>query len=777
MSTKRMDDLLKKIRGNERLPEDEKYELLSVIFNQADHLMGLLKPDGTVIKINPTAYGFIKGKESGVIGKHFWETPWWTHSPEQQMQLREAIRAAAQGEFVRFEATHVTPEGKLIYVDFSLKPVKDEKQNVVLLVPEGRDITERKKTENALRESEWKFRAIFDQNFQLMGLLAIDGRVIKINRTALRLRGVEESDVIGEPFWETPWWTHSPEQQERLREAIKAAARGEYVSFEATHPAADGTLHHIDFSLKPVKDQTGKVVLLVPEGRDITNRKRAAEALREAAVKYRIVADNTYNWEFWLSPEGRFIYNSPSCLRVSGHPAEAFNADPGLLWSIAHPDDRRILAGHRHDIVQTKALGEIEFRIVRPDGEIRWIHHICQPVFDDHGNYLGTRGSFTDISKRKRAEEKNLRLAAIVESSDDAIIGKTVDGLITSWNRGAEKIFGYREDEMLGQPISMLIPAAYADELHQTQERIRRGEHIEHFETVRRRKDGELIHISLTYSPIKDEQGRIVAVSTIGRDITEQKKADRALLDNARIKRELEIAKEIQQSFLPTCPRELSGLLTACRCVPATHVGGDYYDFFSLAGGGVDVVIADVTGHSVGSSLLMTMTRSVLHAKVNASRSPGQLLAAVNDLLHDDLAKAELQISMFYARLDTGKRTLVYANAGHNRPLLFRAQTGASMELDAEGLLMGVKKDVCFEEKIVRLEAGDILVLYTDGVTEAENAAGEFFGSRRLLEVIAEQCDRHPEQILNTVFEELAAFTHSRPLLDDVAMTIFKVAS
>jgi sigma-B regulation protein RsbU (phosphoserine phosphatase) len=281
MSTKRMDDLLKKIRGSERLPEEaalsEKYALLRVIFNQADHLMGLLKPDGTVIKINPTAYGFIKGKESGVIGKPFWETPWWTHSPEQQMQLREAIRVAAQGEFVRFEATHVTPEGKLIYVDFSLKPVKDEKQNVVLLVPEGRDITERKRTE---------------------------------------------------------------------------------------------------------------------------------EALREAAVKYRIVADNTYNWEFWLSPEGRFIYNSPSCLRVSGYPAEAFNADPGLLWSIAHPDDRGILAGHRHDIVQTKALGEIEFRIVRPEGEIRWIHHICQPVFDDHGNYLGTRGSFSDISKRKRAEEK-----------------------------------------------------------------------------------------------------------------------------------------------------------------------------------------------------------------------------------------------------------------------------------------------------------------------------------------------------------------------------------
>ncbi len=521
MPTKIMEDFLEKMHGNERLPEGaalrEKYALLRVIFNQADHLMGLLKPDGTVIKINPTAYGFIKGKESGVIGKFFWETPWWTHSPEQQKQLREAIEVAAQGEFVRFEATHATPKGNLIYVDFSLKPVKDEKGNVVLLVPEGRDITE-----------------------------------------------------------------------------------------------------------------------------------------------------------------------------------------------------------------------------------------------------------------RKRAEEKSLRLATIVESSDDAIVGKTVDGLITSWNRGAEKIFGYSEDEVLGQPIMMLVPSAYADEVRQTQERIRRGEHIEHFETVRRRKDGELIHMSLTYSPIKDEQGRIVAVSTIGRDITEQQKSARALLDNARINRELEIAKEIQQSFLPACPRELSGMLTACRCVPATYVGGDYYDFFSLPGGIVDVVIADVTGHSVGASLLMTMTRSVLHAKVNTSRSPGKLLAAVNDLLHDDLAKAELQITMFYVRFDTENRTLAYANAGHNPPLLFRAQQGVFTELDAEGLLMGVKTDVRFEEKITRLEAGDILILYTDGVTEAENADDELFGSKRLREVIAEHCDRHPEQILVAIFEKLAAFTDTRSLLDDVAMIIFK---
>jgi sigma-B regulation protein RsbU (phosphoserine phosphatase) len=741
------------------------------MFDQSSLLMGLLKPDGTVLDINSTAYSFIDVKESDVIGRLFWETPWWTHAPEQQERLRRAIETAARGEFVRFEATHPTSEGTLRYVDFSLNPVKDDEGNVVLLLPEGRDITERKLAENALRESEWKFRAIFNQNFQLMGILALDGTLMEANRKALMLSGVDEAEVRGKPFWETPWWTHSRELQEQLREAVRRVALGEVVSFEATHPSVDGSLHYIEFSLKPVRDERGNVVLLVPEGRDITERKRAEEALREAAVKYRIVADNTYNWEFWLSPEERFIYTSPSCERVSGHGAEEFNADPGLIQQVIHPEDLHLWDGHRHDVTRTRELSEVEFRIVRPDGEIRWISHVCVPVFDDNGKYLGARGSFSDITKRRQAEEKILRLAAIVESSEDAIVGKTMDGIITSWNRGAETIFGYTEGEVLGRPITLLIPAEFVDEVLQTHERIRRGEHIEHFETVRRRKDGSLIHMSLTYSPIRDSRGSIVAVSAIGRDITEQKRAAAALLDNARITRELEIAKEIQQSFLPVCPSQLSGLLMTCRCVPAAHVGGDYYDFFPLDNGIVDAVIADVTGHSVGSSLLMSMARSVLKAKVSPGRSPGRLLAEVNDLLHDDLSRAELQISMFYVRLDTGNRMLAYANAGHIHPLLFRGEEGVCLELDADGLLMGIRTDVCFEEKITPVAAGDILILCTDGITEAEDGAGETFGNDRLRRVIAAHRNCHPQEIMAAIFRELTPFT----LSDDVAMIILKL--
>jgi PAS domain S-box-containing protein len=126
-----------------------------------------------------------------------------------------------------------------------------------------------------LRAAERRVRAIFDQTFQFTGLLSRDGTLLEANRTALEFAGLRAEDVIGKPFWETPWWTHSAPLQEQLRQAIGAAAAGEMVRFEATHPGADGRLHHIDFSVKPVRDEQGGVVLLIPEGRDVSERKQA----------------------------------------------------------------------------------------------------------------------------------------------------------------------------------------------------------------------------------------------------------------------------------------------------------------------------------------------------------------------------------------------------------------------------------------------------------------------------------------------------------------------
>src|SRR6202161_1881232 len=162
----------------------------------------------------------------------------------------------------------------------------------------------------------------------------------------------------------------------------------------------------------------------------------------------------------------------------------------------------------------------------RPDGSRAPFMAFPTPLHDASGAFVGAVNMLIDISEHQRAEQVSHRLAAIVESSDDAIISKDLNGVIATWNKGAERLFGYLEQEAIGKPVTMLIPEQHRDEETRILERIRSGERIDHFETVRRRKDGTLVSISLSVSPITDGLGRIVGASKIARDITEQKRRE-----------------------------------------------------------------------------------------------------------------------------------------------------------------------------------------------------------------------------------------------------------
>jgi PAS domain S-box-containing protein len=167
-----------------------------------------------------------------------------------------------------------------------------------------------------------------------------------------------------------------------------------------------------------------------------------------------------------------------------------------------------------------------EVHIERPNG-MRGIALVyIEAIKDSDGNITGAVNCFQDVTERRHAEDAALRLAAIVESSDDAIVGKNLDGIITSWNAGAERIFGYMAEEIIDKPITILIPPDFQKEEEAIIERIRRGQRVEHFETVRQRKHGSLIDLSMTISPVKNSQGKIVGASKIARDITERKRSE-----------------------------------------------------------------------------------------------------------------------------------------------------------------------------------------------------------------------------------------------------------
>ena len=187
------------------------------------------------------------------------------------------------------------------------------------------------------------------------------------------------------------------------------------------------------------------------------------------------------------------------------------------------------------DVLRTGiSLRKQEVHIERPDG-LRGIALVdIEAIKDSGGNIVGAVNCFEDITERKRNEETALRLAAIIESSNDAIVGKDLNGIITSWNGGAQRIFGYLAEEIIGKPIMLLIPPDHQKEEDAILERIRRGQRVEHFQTVRRCKRGSLIDISLSISPVRNAQGKVIGASKIARDITEQRRSEAQIVNLAR---------------------------------------------------------------------------------------------------------------------------------------------------------------------------------------------------------------------------------------------------
>jgi PAS domain S-box-containing protein len=251
--------------------------------------------------------------------------------------------------------------------------------------------------------------------------------------------------------------------------------------------------------------------------------KQQAEALRESEARFRHMADHAPVMIRLTEPDASCSFLGQSWYELTGQTPEAAL---GFGWmDVVHPED---CTSARETFIEASAKREafrLEYRLRRKDGEYRCMVDSAVPRVGSEGRFLGYIGSVIDITDRKQAETANAFLAAIVRSSDDAIISKNLDGVITSWNGGAQQVFGYTAEEAIGQPVTILMSPEWFEEERLILERIRSGERIDQYETLRRHKDGTLRNISLTVSPVRDPQGRVIGASTVARDITHRKQA------------------------------------------------------------------------------------------------------------------------------------------------------------------------------------------------------------------------------------------------------------
>jgi PAS domain S-box-containing protein len=252
----------------------------------------------------------------------------------------------------------------------------------------------------------------------------------------------------------------------------------------------------------------------------------------ETERHFRALLDGLPAAIYTTDAAGRVTYFNQAAVDLAGRRPELGKDEWCVTWRLYQPDGTPL----PHDqcpmavaLKENRPVRGVEAILERPDGTRIPFMPYPTPLRDTAGELIGAVNMLIDISERKIAENARAYLAAIVESSDDAIISKDLNGIVASWNRGAELIFGYRADEMIGRPISVLFPPDRLGEEDMILARLRRGERVDHFETVRRRKDGGEIYVSLTISPVRDSTGRIVGVSKIARDITENKRAEAAL--------------------------------------------------------------------------------------------------------------------------------------------------------------------------------------------------------------------------------------------------------
>ena len=527
----------------------------------------------------------------------------------------------------------------------------------------------------------------------------------------------------------------------------------------------------------------GNISRLVPaieremQEAEVRRKRREAEAaLVRSERRYKRLVAAVTDYIYTVTIQGGSVVKTshgPGCLSVTGYSHEEYIENPLLWYQMIYEEDRAAVTSLTTAITAGKDVPSLEHRIRHKDGSIRWVINTIVPRYSEQGELVGYDGLISDITERKRAEESLKLQSAALEAAANAIVITDGAGLVIWVNTAFTRMTGYTLDESIGKDLgflkSDLHDASFYQDLRDT---IARGI-VWHGEMVNRRKDGTHYPEEQTITPVTDQWGHIKHHICIKQDITERKLAEQALLQNASMVKEMEIAKQIQLSLLPPSPPTVAGVDCSGLCVPATHIGGDYYDVF-LRGDELGLVIADVSGHSVGAALIMVETRSVLRAQLDCLASPAELVSILNELLHEDLSRAELFITMSYLSYNTTSRVLRYTNAGHPPPIIYHPKSDSFTELDAEGLVLGVERGVKYEEPSLQIVAGDLLILYTDGIIEAEAADGEPFGALRLREVLRMQHKNSTSDILASILSTLRGFTGTTTLRDDISMLVLK---
>ncbi len=512
-----------------------------------DYAVFLLDRQGNILTWNAGAESIKGYRSEEIVGQHF-SRFYTSDAVSSGWPAHELSVASVTGRF-EDEGWRIRKDGTRFWASVVITALRDESGETRGFLKITRDLTDRKQAEEKLRLSEERFRLLVEgvKDYAIF-MLDTEGRIATWNAGAERIKGYTAGEIIGQHF--SRFYPKEVIDRGWPDEELKRAAAEGRFEDEGWRLRKDGSKFWASVVITALRDESGTLRGFAKVTRDLTDRRQAEEnarrLLQEEAAR-KAVEESTQEIQkqrqqlhVTLSSIGDAVivtdrngvvtFLNPVAVELTGwEPHDAAGQPLERVFRIINeatrqPVENPVSRVLREGVVVGLANHTV---LVARDGREVPIDDSGAPIRGQDEAIAGVVLVFRDVTEARRAVETRLHLAAIVESSDDAIIGQTLDGRIASWNRGAVRLYGYTAEEIVGKPLSFLVPPDHPDELPAILERIKRGEFIEHFETERVRKDGNRVDVSLTISPVRNAEGKIIGASKIARDITARKAEDR----------------------------------------------------------------------------------------------------------------------------------------------------------------------------------------------------------------------------------------------------------
>lgn len=600
-------DITGKRLAEQALRESE--QRFRAIFNSTFQFIGLFEPDGSLVAANQPALDFTGSKLEDVIGKPVWDLPWWGSTPEQQTMFREAVERAKLGEFVRYDFEHIGPGGKPMMIDFSLKPVLDSAGRVVLLIPEGRDVTEDRRNRAALAESEARVRAAMRNAPIGNALVTLDGKLLEVNDALCEMLGYSEAQLRSKGFQEL---THPDDLGTDLShmQGLMSGDSERYNLYKR-YFHADGHIVEAQLDVTLIRTAADVPLYFIAQIQDITERRRLEaqqqQLTQRLALALQVSGIGVWDWHV-----------DSGAIDLDEGTARIFGINPGQwtydIWRAGvHPDDLPQAEATLQQAIAEQSTQSMEFRTHHPRFGTRYVEASFAPVLDANQNVVRLAGATIDVTEQHLSEKRM--------SESRALLRNLIDNL-PMWvsmidARGRYVITNQRNAKTIGLPVEQIEGHDHAQVLsHPAREEILKawnktlgGDIVEASYSFP--EDGRMLHVQGVYMPITEgpQAGNCMAVFS---DVTTLAQTQAQLSEaNSRLEQRIAEVLKLQEMLHARAIRdELTGLYNRRHfdeCLAAE------LEQSQLGGHEVTLILADLDhfkvlndryGHQTGDAVL-----------------------------------------------------------------------------------------------------------------------------------------------------------------------------